>query len=101
MIKRKIDVHTFRVVDVTDGVEPPYLVQPINADRLIKLDMPSLDIHPDQPRVLEILNEDGDDWSKGTIERFSVDGRAAIRYTENPEVLEWVDLSAQRYRWVL
>ena len=90
---------TFRVEDpVEPRAELPFL-QPLNAERLIKIDMPELQLDVDQNRKLEI--EESGSWVPYTIERFAADGRVQLRRTDGVEDRRWCDLSEHRYRWVL
>jgi len=50
VIKRKIGPKTFVVEDLVDKSRPINLVQPLLAERLVKLDMPELELRADQPR---------------------------------------------------
>ena len=75
--------------------------QPLNADRLVRLDMPEVPLDPGQPRTFEVLNADNDTWYRWQIERFAVDGRCRCRAVADPARVEWLDLSKFHYRWVL
>jgi len=100
-IKRQVQRHTFEIECVHDPSEVINFLQPIHADRIIVLDMPELDLTPDQRRLLEVYNEASDRWVRHRIERFSVDGRVQLRDRDNPTSIEWFDLSKVRYRWVI
>ena len=76
-------------------------IQPVHAERLVKLDMPELDLDPRQSRLLELHDAVSDEWIKWHVERYSIDGRVKIRNVRAPEDVEWVDLSRRRYRWVM
>ena len=76
----------------------------INAERLVKLDMPELAFEAGQPRELEMLEPDADPvdgWVRYRIEKFSADGMVLLSKAGDPQVRDWVDLSTQRYRWVV
>ena len=96
--------HTFWVEYVGKKDETPPFKQPLPAARLIKLDLPRLDLDPNQPRRLEIQRpgSDGreDGWEKWKIEKFAADGQVQLRQEDHPENVEWVDLSEKRYRWL-
>ena len=68
-----------------------------------KLDMPEFDIELDaqQPRKLEIFDEDRDEWYRCTLERAAVDGRLFLRFEGEVDDARWMDLTKCRYRWVL
>ena len=78
--------------------------QPVRAERLIRLDMPEMRLEEGQPRTLQTLEPDQDPvtgWVTWRVEKFAVDGLVLLRHEANPNVVEWVDLSKKRYRWVL
>ncbi len=66
-IKRKIDRHTY-VEDAADPTVKLSILQPVNASRLVRLDMPELALSESQPRRLEIRRRDGDDWMTCSVE---------------------------------
>ena len=76
-------------------------IQPVHAERLVKLDMPELDLDPRQSRFLDLHDARSDEWIRWYVERYSIDGRVRIRNVHAPEDVEWVDLSRKRYRWVM
>jgi hypothetical protein len=95
---------TFKVACWHDPLRPVPVKNPIHADRLVKLDMPELELRPDQPRTLEILEPDADPeegWVRWRVERFARDGMVQLRREDQPGVADWFDLSRTRYRWVL
>jgi hypothetical protein len=101
-VKRKINVHTFVVEDLADPEAALPFSGMQNADRLIKVELPVLDVDGAQPRTLETLEDDGETWKRWRVESFAVDGR--VKLVSIPEVSggysRWVDLSSVRYRWV-
>jgi hypothetical protein len=101
-VKRKINVHTFEVEDLADPEAALPFSGMQNADRLIKVELPVLDIDGAQPRSLETLEDDGETWRRWKVESFAVDGR--VKLTSVTEVeggyLRWVDLGSVCYRWV-
>jgi hypothetical protein len=100
-VNRVISASTFNVEPVVDpGGRTPF-DQPLNADRLVRLDMPEVPLDPGQPRTFEVLNADNDTWYRWQIERFAVDGRCRCRAVADPARVEWLDLSKFHYRWVL
>ena len=72
--------------------------QLLHAERLVKLDMPELEVEPGQPRRLEMRTSVTQPFSEYTIERFGVDGRVNLR-TEGGRA-EWYDLTKCEYRWL-
>ena len=72
---------------------------PAIAERLVRLDLPELDLSPEQPRDVEIFR--GDDWERHRIEKFSADGRVCVVPSAEPGAkVAWVDLSKHRFRYV-
>ena len=97
--------HTFWVEYVGKRDETPPFKQPLPAARLIKLDLPRLELDPDQPRKLEIhrpgCEESDEGWEAWRIEKFAADGQVQLRNEIHPDTVEWVDLSEKRYRWLV
>lgn len=94
---------TFHLQTVGNPEKPVPCKQPVSCVNLIRLDMPELELNPDQPREIEILPAGADvvtGWVKYRIERYSVDGSVKARNVERPAKVEWYDLSRERYRWV-
>ena len=95
---------TFRVVCWHDPGKGPPGTNSIHADRLIRLDMPELSFVAGQPRDIEMLEPDADPvdgWVRYHTEKFSSDGMVLLSKGSNPHLREWVDVSTQRYRWVV
>ena len=99
-ISKKLGRHTFIVKSVVEPESETPFHQPIHAERLIKVDMPELDIDPDQPRKLEVHDPASDEWKPHEVLRFSVDGRVLLRDLANPVTSTWTDLATKRYRWI-
>ncbi len=99
-LKRKVDRHTFYVEDAADPTAKLGILQPVNASRLVRLDMPELALSEAQPRRLEIRRRDGDDWMICAVERFAVDGRVSLREEREGSTAFWIDLSECEYRWL-
>ena len=96
--------HAFHVRYVYDPKKALPFSLPLNAERLIRLDMPELELDPAQPRLLQMLEPDADPetgWTSWRVERHSPDGLVQLQRLDQPEVREWFDLSEQRYRWLL
>ena len=81
-----------------DPTAPIPFIQPVNADRLVRLDMPELELSADQPRRLEMRTGPAQDFSEYHIERFGVDGRVLLRLEGGNA--EWYDLTKCEYRWL-
>ena len=79
---------------------PEEAVGGVDAERLVKLDMPELAVHPDQCRIIEVHDPTTDEWRRASIEKFSVDGRCQLQWTDDQSRTEWADLTRMRYRWV-
>ena len=94
--------HSFWVEYVSDRERQPPFSMPVNAERLVKISLPTLQLDEDQPRRLEILPDGADEadgWEKWTLQSFQVDGSVKLRKEEPPHEEEVFDLSTQRYRW--
>ena len=73
VIVRKVSPGTFVVGDLVDKDYVCPFKQPVSAERLVKLDMPELELEPGQPRRLELRETLQDDWGQYTIEKFGAD----------------------------
>ena len=103
-ISVKISEGAFRVQDLADPEAKVSFTQPVNADRLIRLDLPELSLDARQPRCVEIKRESEDEWERFKIARFCVDGRVFLVKEEGEGAIRggtWVDLSQVMYRYVL
>ena len=101
VIKRKISPSTFVVEDLVDKDVVPTFKQPVNAERLIRLDMPELGLSPDQPRRLEMRESVTQPWNEYEIDRFGADGRVRLTLRDGAaQTQKWVDLSRCEYRWL-
>ena len=98
VVKRKISPAAFEVEDLVDKTYSPPFTQPLNAERLIKLDMPELELRPGQPKRLEMRMKETQPWGEYTVERFGLDGRVSLRTPGGSA--QWVDLSKCEYRWL-
>ena len=100
--KKKINVHTFIVEDLAD----PKAILPFHeqqhAERLVKVELPTLGLSEAQPRTLELLQDDGETWVRWRVEKLAVDGRVQLLCLgeTDPGLKVWIDLSRVRYRWV-
>ena len=101
VIKRKVSPTTFVVEDLVDKDLVPGFTQPLHAERLVKLDMPELELSPDQPRRLELRETPLQPWNEYTIDRFGADGRVRLCLAGGAaQTRKWVDLSKCEYRWL-
>ena len=98
MIKRKVSEGTYYVEYLADKTAPVPFIQTLASERLVKLDMPELELNPGQPRNIEMRERETQPWNIYTIERFAQDARVSIRH--GTEAARWVDLSKCEYRWV-
>ena len=86
------------VEDLVDKSAKLEFRQPIHTERLVRLDMPELELSPDQPRRLEMRTAVTQPFNEYVIERFGVDGRVLLRIEGGGA--EWHDLSKCEYRWL-
>ena len=100
-IKTRIGPETFAVCDPVDPKKPMTFTNKLNADRLIRIDMPELELKEGQHVRLDVHDNTTDEWRPATIEKYAYDGRVALRYDHEPAELVWLDLFRERYRWVV
>ena len=96
--------HSFWVEYASNREAVPPFVMPVHAERLVKIDLPTFELDEHQPRCLEILSpgkDEIDGWERYYVEKFGMDGKVLLRHAVNVGHLEWVDLSTERYRWIL
>ena len=75
--------------------------QPLSADRLVKLDLPEVQLDPSQPRKLELREGTSNEWSQFEIDKFGVDGRVRLTVPGGgTQQSRWIDLSKSEYRWL-
>ena len=98
VIVRKVGEVTFYVEDLVDKDRVLLFTQPLHAARLIKLDMPELELRGDQPRRLEMRKSEASPWNEYVIEKFSPDGRVLLRLPGGDAT--WYDLTKVEYRWL-
>ena len=66
------------------------------------MDMPELqDSGVQERRRIEVYNVTPDVWRKGTLEKVAQDGRAKIRWDDDPEQLATLELVDYRFRWLV
>ena len=83
---------------MADRARPLPFKQPLHAERLVKLDMPELELRADQPRRLEMRTREAQPFNEYVVERFAADGRVYLRTPGGSA--EWHDLSRCEYRWL-
>ena len=98
VVAKKTSSTTYTVADLVDKSLVIPFKQPIHAERLIKLDMPELELRAGQPRRLEMREKETQPWNEYTVERFGMDGRVSLRLKDGEA--RWVDLSKCEYRWL-
>ena len=99
-IRKKIGKSTFIVEDLADPGAKLRLRQPVHAERLVKVDLPELDLPDDSRRLLELHQPASDSWERWKIVSFAADGRVKLENQSDARDVCWVDLSRSRYRWV-
>ena len=104
VITKKVSPSTFVVEDLVDKSFDPPFIQPLHAERLVKLDMPELELRLGQPRNIEMRERETQPFNVWVIERFGSDGRVFVRVegAADGDVSSgrWVDLTKCEYRWV-
>ena len=79
----------------------PAFRSPVNADRLIKLDVPELELEASQPRKVSIKEIATGECNTYIIDRFGVDGRVRVQLEDGAAATrKWLDLSKCEYRWL-
>ena len=100
-VVRRASPGAFWVEDLVDKTKSVPFRQPVHAERLVKLDMPELELRADQPRKLEVREAPTQPWNRYVIDRFGVDGRVRLRYEGGgKQTNTWVDLTQVEYRWL-
>ena len=91
-ISRKVVRDTPFVEHIAGPAVPVSFRQPLNAERLVKLDLPELPVAAESRRELELYNEQLDVWERRRIDRFAVDGRACLERLDGEF---WVRMSGE------
>ena len=104
-IKQALGNNTYALESIL-GDQAPGAQGQVNkhpAELLIKLDMPEFqqEVQKDCRRTIEIWQERGGQWLRGTVERLACDGRICVRFDAMSDRGQWVDLTKQRYRWLM
>ena len=95
-VSRKVSPMSYYVERASDTLKPIKFGQPVNADRLVKFDLPMLGLE-DRPRYkLEIFEDDV--WVVYTVVDYGRDGQ--VRLEGRKGLARWHDLSGLRYRWI-
>ena len=98
-VKKVLGEHTCEVEDATEPGKALRFNPRIAAERIVRVEVPELELGAEQMRRLEIWEPINNDWLACTIERHALDGRVYLRYDYDPTRVEWTDLSEVRYRW--
>ena len=107
-ITAKISPQTFKLCAHGDRTVP--YGGTVSADNLIRVVLPTLEMDPSQPRLVEIFRNTTGEWDRFRIDKFAVDGRVFLkRLKKNPRndrweadpMGVWRDLSESLYRWVV
>ncbi len=77
------------------------MVNRIHAERLVPLDMPDLEVNPNQPRRLEIYDNMTREWDEAYLEQFALDGQVLLRFKKNPQNPEWSALAKRINGWLV
>ena len=101
VITAKKGPHSFQIADAAEPSKRLTMSSEVNAERLIRLDMPELELGRNQARQIEILNRRSNQWQAAEIQKFSVDGRVLVRFVGTPWNPQWLDLSCEHYRWLV
>ena len=75
----------------------------VDAYNLIKCDLPEFEVNynPNEKRRLEIQHPtDHNIWNRATLENFTADGKAALRFDNQPATVTYYDLTQTRFRWL-
>ena len=100
-VLKKISPTTYTVGDLNDAEYVPPFKQPLHAERLIKLDMPELELQPGQPRKLELRENPLQPWNTYVIDRFGTDERVRLELEGGAaQTKKWVVLTQCEYRWL-
>ena len=101
VIVSKLGPNTFNVGDLVDKDYVPTFRNPVNADRLIKLDMPELELEASQPRKVSVKEGTSGEFNTYLIDRFGIDGRVRVQLEDGAaHTRKWLDLSKCEYRWL-
>ena len=98
--------NTYALGKLTTGAPPianPIFANRYPAERLIRLDMPELELELPEgtPQRIEIFDDMTSTWRAASTERWAVDGRVSLRFDDNDEECLWLDLTKCRYRWLV
>ena len=99
-VTAKVGTNTVRVCPLVDPAGPVPVAQPVNGERLVRVELPELNLDPHAPRKLEIHDRETDSWVAWNVERFAVDGRVRLRRCDDERTCRWFDLSNVKYRWL-
>ena len=84
--------------DLKGNTENLGFTQPVSYDRLTPIDMLPL-VHPHEEGSTRIAVDVGGDTRAGVVVNQTLDGNVYIKFDDNPDVEELLDLCTARYRW--
>mgnify|MGYP003333791044 CR=1 FL=1 len=97
-IYEKISPGTFRVRDLADHRAVLPFGQPLHASRLVKIDLPEVELSAGQPRRMLMRMRANQPLNEYTVERFASDGRVQLKLQDGER--GWYDLSQCEYTWL-
>ena len=97
--------NTYALGKLTTGAPPvqsPAFANRYPAERLIRLDMPELELELPEgtPQRVEVYDDRMAEWNAASVERWAVDGRVSLRFDYREDECIWVDLTKCRFRWI-
>jgi hypothetical protein len=105
-ITEALGANTFKLGELNTGRKPMSsfggvaLVNKFGAERLVKVDMPELDVKLEGTHRIELFDADAGDWRAAELLQIGADGKIRLRYDDDAATTEWLDLSKERYRWI-
>ena len=106
-VSAKVSPHTVKLVAHGDRSIP--YEGTVNAENLIRVMLPTIELDAEQSRLLEIFRNTTGEWERFRIDKFAVDGRVFLRrlrfkaahnrWDADVQAI-WKDLSETLYRWV-
>ena len=97
-IHEKISPSTFRVRDLADRRAVLPFGQPLHASRLVRVDLPEVDLRPSQPRRMLMRSKPSQPLNEYEVERFAADGRVQLKLKDGER--GWFDLAQCEYSWL-
>ena len=78
-VYEKSSPSTFRVRDLADHRAVLPFGQPLHASRLVKIDLPEVELKPGQPRRMLMKTRPNQPLNEYVVERFAADGRIQLK----------------------